>query len=181
MRQWIRSHLTYANVVATLSLFLVLGGGTALGAYVVSSNSQVGPGTISGHKPATVNQHPNIIPGSITGQDIADQSNVDTCKSVLWKLGPICAGSDGKARTLEAAITYCARFGDRLPSFPEAVAMGMNHDVPGVSGSQKFWTDEEVFIAGEFDAEIANEDGTSFAVIPEQAHEQTVCVTDPSA
>jgi len=26
MRQWIRSHLTYANVVATLSLFLVLGG-----------------------------------------------------------------------------------------------------------------------------------------------------------
>jgi hypothetical protein len=26
MRQWIRSHLTYANVVATLSLFFVLGG-----------------------------------------------------------------------------------------------------------------------------------------------------------
>jgi hypothetical protein len=28
MRHWIRSHLTYANVVATLSLFLVLGGTT---------------------------------------------------------------------------------------------------------------------------------------------------------
>lgn len=29
MRQWIRSHLTYANVMATLAVFLVLGGGSA--------------------------------------------------------------------------------------------------------------------------------------------------------
>ena len=48
MRQWLRSHLTYANVMSTLAVFLVLGGGTALGAYVVSSNSQIGPGTVSG-------------------------------------------------------------------------------------------------------------------------------------
>ena len=65
MRQRIRSHLTYANIVATLSLFLVLGGGTALAAYVVSSNSQVGPGTISGHKPPS-GKHANIIPGRST-------------------------------------------------------------------------------------------------------------------
>lgn len=51
MRQWIRSQLTYANVVATLALFVALGGGTALASYVISSNKQVGPGTISGHKP----------------------------------------------------------------------------------------------------------------------------------
>jgi hypothetical protein len=49
MRQRLRSHLTYANVISTLSLFLVLGGGTALAAYVVSSNSQIGPNTVSGH------------------------------------------------------------------------------------------------------------------------------------
>jgi hypothetical protein len=30
MRQWTRSHLTYANVIATLALFLVLSGGTAV-------------------------------------------------------------------------------------------------------------------------------------------------------
>jgi len=32
MRQRLRSHLTYANVISTLALFLVLGGGTALAA-----------------------------------------------------------------------------------------------------------------------------------------------------
>ena len=69
MRQWIRSHLTYANVVATLSLFLVLGGGTALAPYVVSSNSQIGPGTVSGHKPPS-GKHANIIAGSINGRDL---------------------------------------------------------------------------------------------------------------
>jgi hypothetical protein len=29
MRPWIRSHLTYANVAATLALFLVVSGGAA--------------------------------------------------------------------------------------------------------------------------------------------------------
>src|SRR5256885_5011697 len=69
----IRSHLTYANVMATLAVFLVLGGGTALASYVVSSNSQVGPNTISGHKPPS-GKHANLIPGSVNGQDVADNS-----------------------------------------------------------------------------------------------------------
>jgi len=30
MRQWLRSQLTYANVMATVAVFLVLGGGTAV-------------------------------------------------------------------------------------------------------------------------------------------------------
>jgi cysteine-rich repeat protein len=71
MRTAIRGRLTYANVVATLALFLVLAGGTALGVnYVVSSNSQIGPNTVSGHKPPTGN-HANIIGGSVNGQDLA--------------------------------------------------------------------------------------------------------------
>ena len=73
MRQRLRSSLTYANVMATLAVFLVLGGGTALGAYVVSSNSQIGPGTVSGHKPPA-GKHANIIAGSVNGQDVADNT-----------------------------------------------------------------------------------------------------------
>src|SRR3954454_16629947 len=69
----IRSHLTYANVISTLALFLVLGGGTALATYVVSSNSQIAPGTVSGHKPPT-GKHANIIAGSVNGQDLAANS-----------------------------------------------------------------------------------------------------------
>ena len=52
------------DVLALTSFFLVLGGGTALASYVVSSNSQVGPGTISGHKPPA-GSHTNIIPGRV--------------------------------------------------------------------------------------------------------------------
>jgi hypothetical protein len=64
-------HLTYANVMVTILAFLVLGGGTALAAYVVSSNSQIGPDTVSGHKPPT-GKHANIVAGSVNGGDLAN-------------------------------------------------------------------------------------------------------------
>jgi hypothetical protein len=68
----IRPHLTYANVMATLAVFLVLAGGTALGAsYVVSSNSQIGPGTVSGHNPPT-GKHSNVIASSVNATDLAN-------------------------------------------------------------------------------------------------------------
>src|SRR5213592_5198558 len=126
MRQWLRSHLTYANVMSTLAVFLVLGGGTALGAYVVSSNSQIGPGTVSGHKPPS-GKHANIIAGSINGADIADRSGVDTCPAGTTKFGAICAGSDGTARNFDDAINYCADLGLRLPSYSEAVTLARNY------------------------------------------------------
>ena len=73
MRQWIRSHLTYANVMSTLAVFLILGGGTALASYVVSSNSQIGRGTVSGHSPPS-GKHANIIKESVNATDIAPVS-----------------------------------------------------------------------------------------------------------
>jgi hypothetical protein len=73
MRQWLRSHLTYANVMVTILAFLVLGGGTALGAYVVSNNSQIGPNTVAGHKPFP-GQHANIIPGTLNDKDLANSA-----------------------------------------------------------------------------------------------------------
>jgi hypothetical protein len=48
---------------------LVLGGGTALAAYVVSSNSQIGPNTVSGHAGSATNK--NIIAGSVNATDLA--------------------------------------------------------------------------------------------------------------
>jgi hypothetical protein len=70
MRQRLRSHLTYANVMSTLGVFLVLGGGTALASYVVTSNSQIGPNTVSGHNPPS-GKHANVIPGSLNANDLA--------------------------------------------------------------------------------------------------------------
>jgi hypothetical protein len=73
MRQWIRFHLTYANVMVTILAFIVLGGGTAAAAFIVSSNSQIGPGTVSGHKPPS-GKHANIISGSVNATDLANQA-----------------------------------------------------------------------------------------------------------
>ena len=186
----IRRHLTYANVISTLTLFLVLGGGTALAAYVVSSNSQIGPGTVSGHKPPS-GDHANIISGSVNGSDvadnslrgadIADRSGVDTCQTPLVaKFGPICAGSDGATREFIPAETYCAGLGLRLPSFSEARALALNYDVPGVNNTDLFWTespfvsnnDNKAWTIAENQAIFAGSWGTAF---------KTVCVTDPSA
>jgi hypothetical protein len=82
----IRDHLTYANVMVTILAFLVLGGGTAIAAIVVSDNSQVAPNTISGHKPPS-GKHANLIAGSVNGGDIADNSltGADIAPSALSK------------------------------------------------------------------------------------------------
>jgi len=171
---------SHAVVVAYIALFVALGGTATAVTYVVSSNSQIGPGTISGHAPPT-GKHANVIPNSINGRDIADRSGVDTCQTpLLVKLGAICAGSDGVARTFPAAIAHCDGFGLRLPSVSEATTLAKNYDVPGVSGGQLFWTDEESVFNSKPAAEAVDEDG-NFALDIETNADQTVCVTDPSA
>jgi hypothetical protein len=42
-----------ANVVSLAALFVAMGGTATAVTYAASSNSQVGPNTISGHKPPT--------------------------------------------------------------------------------------------------------------------------------
>src|SRR4051794_11315978 len=53
-----------------LVTFFVVGGGTALASFVVSSNSQIGPNTVSGHKPPS-GKHANLIGGSVDVTDLA--------------------------------------------------------------------------------------------------------------
>jgi hypothetical protein len=123
MRQWIRSHLTYANVMSTLAVFLVIGGGTALASYVITSNSQVGPGTISGHKPPT-GKHANIIAGSVNGQDLSGgiKSSLRLhCPSDLHPVpdnAPVlCAETSTRPyATYATALKRCAVVGLRLPT-----------------------------------------------------------------
>lgn len=58
------------DLIALLALFLAVGGGSALASYIITSNGQVGPNTISGHHPPS-GDHSNVISGSLTGQDLA--------------------------------------------------------------------------------------------------------------
>lgn len=69
MPRRIARHLTYANVMATAAVFIALGG-SASAAFIITSNSQIGPGTVSGAKPPA-GDGPNIIAGSIFTSDLA--------------------------------------------------------------------------------------------------------------
>jgi hypothetical protein len=171
-----------AMIVACIALFVALGGTATAVTYVVSSNSQVGPGTISGHKPPG-GKHPNIIAGSINGTDIADQSGVDTCRAPLTaKYGPICVGSDGTSRTFKAAQAYCVQYGLRLPSFSEAVSLATNYDVPGVGAGELFWTDAYFFESDIPWSNVVYESGDyANAHVNSTESHQTVCVTEPQA
>ena len=73
----VRSHLTYANVISTLCLFLLLTGGTAValrGKNSVQSND-IGPG-------AQVKKA-DVVNDSLTGADIKNKSGVDTCVNTV--------------------------------------------------------------------------------------------------
>jgi hypothetical protein len=61
-----------AMVVALIALFVALGG-TAAAAVIITDNSEVAQGTISGHKPPS-GKHANIIAGSVNATDLADKS-----------------------------------------------------------------------------------------------------------
>ncbi len=64
----IRRPLTYANVMATIAVFIALGG-SALAKVIITNNSQVAENTIAGHH-AKGSKHPNIVPDSISARDL---------------------------------------------------------------------------------------------------------------
>ena len=75
-----RRRLSYANVMATLSVFMVLAGGTALAATTLTPNS-VTSKTVRDNKLKSVDlkdgkavSTDDVIDGSLTGVDLADNS-----------------------------------------------------------------------------------------------------------
>jgi hypothetical protein len=75
----LRRHLTYANVISTLCLFLVLGGGAAVAATKLGKSS-VGTEQLKGEAvtkgklgPDSVNSK-KVVNGSLTGEDIVSSS-----------------------------------------------------------------------------------------------------------
>jgi hypothetical protein len=181
----IRSHLNYANVMATIAVFIAISGGTAValnGSNTVQSDD-LGPGSQVKAPDVAANAvgSPKVINESLTGQDIKNRSGVDTCPSPLTiKFGPICAGSDGVERTWDGALGFCGSLRLRLPSTSEAITLARNHDVPGVAPGHDFWTDE-FFVDNRDSAAVTySEDGNRSGLLI-SFDAETVCVTDPSA
>ena len=105
MIQRLRSHLTYANVMVSVLAFVVLGGGTALGAFVVSSNSQIGPGTVSGHNPPT-GKHANLISGSINDQDVQNLQFHPLALKNGWVGNCFGSGVPAIAKSVEGVVYF---------------------------------------------------------------------------
>jgi hypothetical protein len=118
MRQRRHCHLTFANVVSVIALFVALGG-TAMASVIITSNSQVAQDTISGHKPPS-GDHTNLISGSVTGTDLTS-SAVSGSKLAANSVsgGKVLDGSltgaDVAANTLTGANINAASLGE-VPS-----------------------------------------------------------------
>src|SRR6476619_6498747 len=84
-----------AMIVACVALFVALGGTATAVTYVVSSNKQIGPRTISGHNPPS-GKHANIIVGSVNGTDLAPNS-VGSSK--------IAANAVGSSKVADESLT----------------------------------------------------------------------------
>jgi hypothetical protein len=102
MRRFRPSHPT---VIAYLALLVALGG-TAYASVIVTSNSQVAKGTISGHHPPT-GDHANIIGGSVNGTDLAANS-VDGSKVLDGSL----TGADVQANSLTGTNINAGTLGE---------------------------------------------------------------------
>ena len=194
----------HATVVAYLALFVALGGTAyavnTIGSADVIDNSLVSEDikneTIRGGDiaPSTIGSS-DVFDGSIasadvkndtvTGDDIKDKSGVDTCPHpATARFGDICAGlGDVSSEMWFVSGDTCEDLKLRLPTLGEAGALAKNYDVPGVSATEAFWTDEIWVSEGVLVAATMSEDGAgSFASLPtgNADNTYTVCVTTPT-
>jgi hypothetical protein len=85
--------------MATIAVFIALGGTAVAAGFVISKNSQLGPGTVSGSNPPA-GKHNNVIGSSITGKDIKPNS-VGGQRVIESSLGTVpSAANAGNANNL---------------------------------------------------------------------------------
>jgi hypothetical protein len=185
----IRAHLTYANVMATIAVFIALGG-VAYAVDTVGSSDVINESLLSediknnevGSQDLKNNavQSVDVRNGSLTGQDIEPQSGVDTCTGGATRFGPLCVrvpavGSQGWS----AAQDTCANLELRLPSLGEALALARNRDIPTSTESQFFWTEEFYSPQTDFRVWLVNDAG-NISNDNKDVPYQVVCVTTPT-
>jgi hypothetical protein len=174
VRQWLRSHLTYANVAATLALLIAVGTGSAYAANQIFSSD------IADNQVFSVDVRNDSLPGGgLTGADIRNHSNVDTCTHGTVRLGELCfKATNSPAQNWNQALGECATLGLRLPSFAEAVALA-RYDLPNLNDQELFWTDA-YFNATSGPRSLGVSDGSGYLDSDQQTTYRTVCVTTPT-
>ena len=198
-----RRHLTYANVISTLCLVLIVGGGAAYAANTVFSSDivdnqvrsvDVRDDTLSGGgltaadlRSASVGnteiadggvRSPEVQNEALTGADILDQSGVDTCVQTI-RIGQLCVRAENFARPWSQALAHCANLDLRLPSLAEAMELAQTHDIPNVDDSENFWTGDH-YLSGANDVADFMDDAGNRGLALASNQLETVCVTTPT-
>ncbi len=186
-----REKLTYANVVSTLCLFLLLGGGAAFAADKLGKNSvgakQIKNGAITTAK---------IRAGAVTGAKIklstlgsvpsasnADQlggqppsTYRDRCPvGTIAATASLCVRTAAFSADYVAAAAACAKLGFRLPSPSEAFLIAAKVTGPDEYLTDNFWTETGAGRVLIFDK---GEEGL-YGVLSDSAR-TAYCVTDAS-
>jgi hypothetical protein len=115
---------SHATVVAYLALFVALGG-TAMASVIITNNSQVDRGTISGHRPPS-GKHPNIIRGSVSGKDILESTLGEVPRAKIGGIGRWTGNAPGTNTCNPDSLTYvsCVATTVNLPRSAHVLVTG---------------------------------------------------------
>ena len=127
MRQWIRSHLTYANVISTVCLFLLLGGGTAValnGANTVQSDD-LGPGAQVKAPDVAANavNGANIVNNSVTGGDVNESTLKGLVRGRMLDFNLAATGPPGAPQPIATVGPY--KLSGTCVSNPGSLGLGV--------------------------------------------------------
>jgi hypothetical protein len=179
--QAIRKLLTYANVMATVAVFLALGGGAyaalhlsknSVGAKQLKKNSvtsgKIADGAVSSTK---------IADGTVSPVDAAPSLHLNCRSGTAYLQGACIQSQSAGAATWSNALTSCLAAGGRLPNPAELVTLVDR----GVTNSQAEWTDTLSNNGTDTFAETVNLDGSGVVTLGFIANLHAYrCVFDPT-
>jgi hypothetical protein len=120
----------------------------------------------------------HVVDNSMTEADI-DEPRLFQCHGGTALFGRICASAGGQG-TFGTALGTCGAAGLRVPTWGEAYLLARNHAVPGVTGAERFWTDEITSDSGTgFVYVVLNENLSAISTGDTNTH-KIVCVETPT-
>jgi hypothetical protein len=168
----LRSKLSFANVVASIALFVALGGGAYAASKVNSSevaNNTLKSVDLKNNKGV---KGADVAANTLTGSDIDEGSlsGVDQCPSTAAsRVGDVCYGGS-QTTDWDAAERDCAAKGLRLPSIAESLL------VVGAAGGST-WTDEVLDAANRV---LIKSDEPKIVALGENTNQPYRCVAHPT-
>jgi hypothetical protein len=173
----IRSRLTYANVMATVAVFIALGG-SAYAAFHLPKDSVKSKNIVNGQVKGV-----DVKDNSLTGKDIKESSLLVVlgCPSGFTRTADICyEDQDRGTSSWATAVGACASDGLRLPTLPEAHLM--TQDLPSPASEHDYWAADAAGSGEAFGvAKESNGDSDTFTSDTNLGTADFRCVTSPSA